>query len=121
MAITRSFTVGDRLISLLADLYDGQEVPQPIVLDPGETVAFRMILASDGSVKVDDDAAVIVTRGDAVAGTPAQVRYDWGVWDVDTAGSYLGWFIRTMDGQTEHFPTQDRDNAKFRIIFRAET
>jgi hypothetical protein len=121
MTIVRSFTVGDRLVSLLADLYDGQEEPQPIDLDPAETVVFRMILASDGSVKVDDEVAVIVTRGDAVAVTPAQVRYDWRTEDVDTAGSYLGWFIRQSDGQTEHFPTQDRDNAKFRIIFRAET
>ncbi len=119
MIVTRTFTVGDRLISLLADLYDA--LGEPIVLGAGETVSFRMILVSTGAVKVNNQAATIVTLGDAVAGTPAQVRYDWAAADVDTAGLYAGWFIRTFGGLTEHFPPQDHSKPQFRIQFKADT
>lgn len=113
--ITREFTVGDRLTSLLADLYASNG--QPVVLGVADTVAFRMITTA-GVVKVNDQAAAIVTRG--VAGTtPAQVRYDWAAADVDTAGTYCGWMIRTAGGLTEHFPTQDYDDPEFKIVFKA--
>ena len=117
MGTTRYFTVGDRLISLLADLYDARGLP--ITLGVAETVVFRMISVSTGVVKVDNQAATIVTRGDGVI--PAQVQYDWVAADVDTAGSYAGWFIRQSGGQTEHFPTQDHGQPQFRIVFRADT
>src|SRR3972149_6434757 len=116
---TVEFTVGDRLVSLTANLYKLNG--DPIVLGIAETGAFRMILASNGSVKVSNQAATIVTRGSATTKTPAQVRYDWAAIDVDTAGSYVGWFIRTSAGQTEHFPHQTRTDPEFSIIFRADT
>ena len=117
--IVREFHVGDRLISLLADLYEPDNTP--IVLGVAETVAFRMVLISDASVKVNNSAATIVSRGSAVTLTPAQVRYDWAGADVDTAGEYCGWFIRTSAGSTEHFPIQDHADPEFKIIFRADT
>jgi hypothetical protein len=116
--ITREFTVGDRLVSLAAKLY--RPNGSPVVLAAGETVAFRMISAA-GAVKVADQAATIVSRGSSVTQAPAEVRYDWGSADVDTAGDYVGWFIRTSGGQTEHFPSQDPDDPEFKIIFRAVT
>jgi hypothetical protein len=116
---TRSFHVGDRLISVLADLYnpDGS----PVVLGVAETVTFRMVLISDGSVKVNNAAATVVTAGSLATRTPAQVRYDWAVGDVDTAGEYSAWFIRTSAGSTEHFPIQDHSDPQFKIIFEADS
>jgi hypothetical protein len=118
--ITRSFHVGDRLVSLLADLYEA-DGRTPIVLGAAETVAFRMVLISDGTVKVNNSAAAVVSRGDALTLTPAQVRYDWAAADVDTAGEYAAWFIRTSAGQTEHFPIQDHADPQFTIIFYADS
>jgi hypothetical protein len=116
--ITRSFHVGDRLVSLLADLYELDGTP--IVLGAAETVVFRMVLTSDGTAKVDNSAATVVSVGSATTLTPAQVRYDWAAADVDTAGEYSAWFIRTSAGQTEHFPVQDYTDPQFKIIFYAD-
>ena len=117
--ITREFSVGDRLTSLYADLYrpDGA----PVVLEAADTVTFRMILVSDGTVKVNNQAATVVTVGSATTKTPAQVRYDWAAADVDTAGTYAAWFIRTSGGVTEHYPSHDHSDPDFQIIFRADT
>lgn len=117
--ITRTFTVGDRLISLLADLYEPSG--DIVVLGAAETVAFRMINAATGAVKVNNAAATVVTRGSAATNMPAQVRYDWAAADVDTAGSFCAWFIRSSGGQTEHFPSkQDHDDPEFLIIFKTD-
>jgi hypothetical protein len=116
--ITRSFTIGDRLVSLLANLY--RPGGSPVVLGPAETVVFRMLSAA-GIVKVADQAAVIITRGSAATNTPAQVRYDWAAADVDTAGVYTAWFIRVSGGETEHFPPQDPDSPEFEIVIEART
>jgi hypothetical protein len=117
--ITRSFHVGDRLVSLLADLYEPDL--SPIVLGAAETVVFRMVLVSDGTVKVNNSAATVVSLGSATTLTPAQVRYDWAAADVDTAGEYAGWFIRTSAGSTEHFPVQDHSDPQLRIVFYADS
>lgn len=117
--ITRSFHVGDRLVSLLADLYDPSG--SPVVLGAAETVAFRMIDTTSAAVKVNNSAATVVSRGSATTGAPAQVRYDWAAADVDTAGEYAAWFIRTSAGSTEHFPIQDHSDPEFKIIFKADT
>ena len=117
--ITREFTVGDRAVSLRADLYrpDGSIV----VLGITETVTFRMVSLA-GVVEIANKAATIVSRGSAATNTPAQVRYDWAAADVDTAGTYAGWFIRTdASALTEHFPHQDHADPEFEIIFRADT
>jgi hypothetical protein len=117
--ITREFTLGDRLTSLLAKLYSPGG--SPVVLGVAETVAFRMILTSSGAVKVADAACTIVSRGSTATNTPAQVRYDWAAADVNTAGEYTAWFIRTSAGETEHFPPQDPDSPEFQVIIRART
>ena len=116
--LTREFTVGDRIVSLSAKLCrpDGS----PVVLDLADTVAFRMV-STAGVVKIDDQAAAIVSRGSSTTQAPAEVRYDWAAADVDTSGEYVGWFIRTAAGVTEHFPNQDPDDPEFKIIFRAES
>ena len=118
MNMLREFTVGDRLTSLAARLY--RPGPTPVVLDAAETVVFRMV-ASNGTVKVNDAPAVVVSRGDSSTGHAAEVRYDWGVGDVNTAGEYHAWFIRQLTGDTEHFPTQDPGDPEFVIIFREGT
>jgi hypothetical protein len=91
-----------------------------VVLGAAETVAFRMVSVA-GAVKVDDAAAVVVSRGSSTTNAPAEVRYDWAAADVDTAGEYCGYFIRTSAGQTEHFPTQDVSEPEFKIVFKAAT
>ncbi len=116
--MSREFTVGDTFTSLAAKLY--RPNGDPIILGPSETVTFTMV-SSAGSVKINNQPATIVSRGDAVAGTPAEVRYDWGAGDVDTAGEFFGSFIRNSGGVTEHFPVQDPDNPEFQIIFWATT
>jgi hypothetical protein len=116
MTQTREFTVGDQLTSLLAKLY--KPSGEPIVLGAGETVTFRMV-STAGVVKIAGDPATIVSRGSLSTGTPAEVRYDWAAGDVDTAGFYAAWFIRTSAGETEHFPTQDIPSPEFEIVFKA--
>jgi hypothetical protein len=118
MNITREFTVGDTLTSLYAKLY--RPNGDPVVLGAAETVAFRMI-STAGAVKINDQAATIVSRGSSTTNAPAEVRYDWLAADVDTAGEYVAWFIRTSAGNTEHFPPQDPDDPEFTITFWAVT
>lgn len=114
--ITRTFTVGDRLVSLLANLYEPSG--DIIVLGAAETVACRLVNISTGAVKVNNAACTIVSRGSAATNTPAQVRYDWAAADVDTAAEYAAWFIRTSAGQTEHFPSsQNHDDPEFKVVF----
>ena len=115
--ITREFQVGEQRTSLLVRLY--RPGGTPYVLDAEETVAFRMVLVSDGSVKVDDAACTIVSVGSSTTNTPAEVRYDWAAEDVDTAGEFAGWMIPSLDGAPSYFPVQEYDNPEFRIIFRS--
>ena len=89
------FTKGDTLISLSARLLDGTRTPIDLSTD---TVVFRMVPAIGGTPKIDGATAVIE---DAAAGL---VRYDWSSADVDTAGQFYGWFIRTRGDLVEHFP-----------------
>jgi len=114
----REFTVGDRLNSLSAYLY--RPNGDPVVLGALDTVTFRMTTLA-GVVKINNQAAVVVSLGSVATNSPAQVRYDWASADVDTAGTYAAWFIRTASGQTEHFPNQDYDAPEFQIVFRADS
>jgi len=116
MTNVREFTLGDRLTSVKAKLW--RPSGAPVVLGVAETVAFRMVLSSTGAVKVNDQAAVVVSVGSLATNTPAEVRYDWAAADVDTAGTYSAWFIRTSGGETEHFPNQDLDPAEFEIVIK---
>ena len=117
--ITREFTLGDTLVSLSAKLWRNHD--EAVVLGAAETVTFRMVNTSTGAVKIAGEAAAIVSRGATATNTPAEVRYDWAAADVDTAGEYAGWFIRTSGGETEHFPSQDPDSPELKIIIRART
>lgn len=117
MQITREFHVGDTLTSLLANLY--YPSGKPYVLGAADTVAFRMV-SSAGVVKVDNSAAAVVSTGSPTTNTPAQVRYDWGAADVDTAGIYAAWFIVTSGGETQHFPIQTYSSPEFEITFKAD-
>ncbi|MGD9644305.1 MAG: hypothetical protein AB7U73_01245 [Pirellulales bacterium] len=88
--------VGDRLEPLRKQLLD--RTGTPVNLN-SSTVAFRMVAASDGSVKINDAAAIIED------GANGRVRYEWASGDVDTAADYYAWFIRTEGGKVEHYPT----------------
>lgn len=84
-----------------------------------DTVTFRMV-SSAGVVKVNDQAATIVSRGVAATNTPAEVRYDWAAGDIDTAGTYAAWFTPTaVTGETDHFPPQDYSDPQFCVIIRS--
>jgi hypothetical protein len=117
---TREYTVGNQAVSITAKLYrPSSNGPTPVVLEITETVAFRMVTTA-GVVKVNDAAATIVSRGSSTTNTPAEARYDWAAGDVDTAGTYIAWFIRTSaTGTKEHFPSQDSDDPELEIIIRA--
>lgn len=90
------FTIGDRLRSPQAQLLNPDSTPVDLT---DNTIAFRLVRQKDGFVKVNDSAATIV-------GTPALgiVQYNWQSSDIDEAGNYFAWFIRTYNFTTEHFP-----------------
>lgn len=72
----------------------------PTVDLTGATVVFNMRLRSDGSVKVNRAAAVIVSPA-----TGGVVRYDWDADDTDTAGIYQAEFeVTYADSTVETFP-----------------
>lgn len=74
--------------------------PTTVVLT-GATVRFNMRL-SNGAVKVNRAAAVIVTT------SPPVVRYDWQAGNVDTAGFYEAEFeVTYAGGAVETFPNSD--------------
>ncbi len=91
----QSFTRGDLLRGPRAFLVNADSTPVDLT---GNTLVFRLVSAVDGSVKVNNATATIV---DSLTG---EVRYDWVSTDIDTTGNYWAWFIRTMGGETEHFP-----------------
>lgn len=95
--IVKYFTKGDRRTSIADTLYDANG---GVVNLTGCTVAFRMVLDSDDTVKVNSAAATVDS---AAAGT---VSYAWAAADVDTAGTYAYWWIVTVtaSGKVEHFP-----------------
>lgn len=102
---TRKFTVGDRAVSLAAQLTDAEGAAVDLT---GNTVTFRMATQDGVTVKIAGAAAVV-----EVAAT-GNVRYDWAVGDVDTEARYFAWYIRTITatGKTEHFPGQ----GKFLVV-----
>lgn len=96
-----SFTVksGDRREPITRTLRDSASA---VINLTGCTVKFRMKKkrGSAGAFKVDT-AATIVTP----PGTDGIVRYSWAAIDVDTPGSYRGWFEVTFaDATKQTFP-----------------
>lgn len=89
-------TKGDTLRGPCATLKDSSDAAVDLT---DSTVAFRMVLIADSSVKINSSAANIDS---AAAG---QVSYDFVAADVNAAGEYAAWWIRTEGGKTERFPS----------------
>lgn len=77
----------------------------------GNSLAFRMVHTITGTIKVNNAAA------SATSATEGLVQYDWTSADVDTAGEYWAWFIRTSGAATEHFPA----GKLFKIVIHSDT
>lgn len=100
---SRTWGEGDRLRLVRAFLYNADGTP--LVAGGADTIAFRMIRQDTDAVKVNDQAAVWVTRGSAgPPATPAEVTYAFTAGDVDTPARYWAWFIRTAGGLKDHHP-----------------
>lgn len=67
-------------------------------LPAGATVTFSMRLVNSSTLKVNAASAVVVDEPNNL------VRYDWAAADVDTAGTYVGWWTVTISGQSEDTP-----------------
>lgn len=71
----------------------------------GGSVTFRMV-AMDGTAKVDDASATIVTAGDGAEVQPV-IRYSWASGDTDTAGTFRAEFTVTYsDSSVETYPNE---------------
>lgn len=99
-------TKGDRRTAIAATL----RKPDGEVVDlTGCTVTFRMVKASDDTVKINSAAATV---DDAEEG---DVSYSWAAADVDTAAEYYAWWIvtRTSDSKTDRYPPEGK---RFKVI-----
>ena len=99
--LTKHFTVGDRRIPIGDTLADADGTAVDLT---GCTVAFRMVLCSDDTVKINSASATVDSA------TDGQVSYAWTADDVNTAGIYAYWWIVTNTATTkvEHFPADGR-------------
>jgi hypothetical protein len=96
--------VGDRARAWSAVLVDDQGNPINV---NGETITLRLLEAMTGTVKIAGSPAVVDDDGgEALRG---QVHYEPAAADVDTAGVYLGYFLRDLSGKVEHIPGQAAD------------
>ena len=98
---SKTFTQDDRRTSIADTLTDANGT----VIDlTGHTVAFRMVDAAAGTVKINSAAATVD------AALLGNVSYAWGATDLDTPGTYYYWWIvtRTSDSKVEHFPGDKR-------------
>lgn len=93
-----SITKNDTLRGVAATLLDASD--NTAVDLTSSTVAFRMVQISDSSVVVVNSEAANID--DAAAG---EVSFDWDAADVDAAGRFAAWFIRTEAGKTERYPS----------------
>lgn len=77
----------------------------------GKTILFRMVLISDGTVKINSVSATIDTAADG------EVSYSPASGDMDTAGLYAMYFIDddTVDRLWPY------DGANFQLNLKAET
>lgn len=93
-----TLTKGDTLRGPAATLMDsGTNLAVDLT---ASTVAWRMVQLDDASVVVvDSEAANIDTAADG------EVSFDWSGADVDAAGEFAAWWIRTEAGKTERFPS----------------
>lgn len=101
--------IGNTLTPLGAQLKqrNASGVYVPVVLT-GLTVKFKMV-AEDGTVTVAETSTG-VTIADATNG---KVEYDFLAADVDTAGTYWGWFYVYSGTEYDSFPS---DGRTFKIV-----
>jgi hypothetical protein len=88
----------------------------PLILNPEETVAFRMLNSVTRVLKVNDAAFTIIDRGTPTS--PAEVQYDWRATDTDAPGTYAACFVIQWHGENGYIPTQDPSEPKFRIVIK---
>jgi hypothetical protein len=101
-------TVGDTLTPMGAQLKQrGADGTYAAVDLTGLTVKFSLV-AEDGTLVVDETTTG-VTVEDAEEG---KVSYDFQAADVDTAGTYYGWFHVYDSTERDTYPV---DGRKFRI------
>ena len=97
--------VGDRLTPLQVELWrDGAAVDLT-----GAGVTFRMVRLGDGSVKVSDQNATIVTAASGL------VQYAFAAADVDEPGEFAAYFLVTSGSSRESFP-HDGQRLLVRVI-----
>jgi len=94
--------LGDTRTVLSVTLKQKNESGVETVVDVSSgTVTFKMVdiagteVISSGSVTSDDAAN-------------GQVSYDFQDADVDEPGTYYGYFVYTVSGETDHFPVKGR-------------
>ena len=87
---------GDTASFITRDLKDAFGAPVNV---PGAAVKFSMRVKPAGTVKVDDEDAVIVTAG------TGRVRYEWTAANTNTADEYEGEFqVTYANGKIQTFP-----------------
>lgn len=102
MTIVHHLSVGDTLTPVGATLKQRNTSGVLAAVNlTGKTVKFRMV-DDAGTVVVNDAAATVVT---AESGT---VQYDFAAGDVDTAGTYWGWFLVYSGSEFDTFPAEGR-------------
>lgn len=100
---THSRHVGDTLTALSVELQQENESGVLEAVDlTGKTVKFRMV-NSAGVEKVAESNATVIS---AAAGT---AYYDFQAADVDTAGTYYGYFLVYSGGEFDTFPAVRRE------------
>lgn len=110
MAGPHIITKGDTRTPLAAQLTQPDTSGNDAAVDiTGLTPKFKMV-ASDGTTKV----ALTASNVSIVTAASGLVKYDFQAADVDTAGTYWGWFV-IVDGssETDHYP---HDGRTFKIV-----
>jgi len=99
--VTQTFTLGDTLSIPNAVLKEKNSEGNEVAIDlTGKTVSFRMVMAKTPNTVILEGATADIDDA-----TNGKVSYQWQPADVDTAGTYICWFILTDGGATEHFPS----------------
>ena len=108
---THNRHVGDTLTVLSAELTQKDANGDPTVVNlTGKTVKFKMVSAA-GVEKVAESTATVIS---AAAGT---VYYQFLDADVDTAGTYYGYFLVYDSGKFDTFPAVRRE---LKIVIHAD-
>lgn len=100
--------VGDTGRPIQVELIDASETPMNLA---GCTVTFSMKHKQTLVTKVANSPCVIADAANGV------VRYEFADADVDTAGTYLGWFtVTNADGKPITFPSGPKPRQFYEVI-----